>query len=496
MKRIWFAAANLLMLALVGCGGGGNPTPSTMSVPTGSIEGRLVTENSVPSKSRQANIRFRARVHGLETQNNFSLQISANGEFRIDNVPAGEQVISVEDQTSRKGAVFVCLVRPGQVTNIGEIELTNLASISGTVTDTSDKPITRARIVAFPINDENDTIEQLPARPFFTALTDKNGEYELLVPAGTYFVETRHPDYEPASQMVTVEESSIVTLDFQLTPRPRKTGTVAGTVMAELNGNVVPVPGALILLKPQSEIIVPLALAKNATEEDNATEEEIAITATEETTVGQLISTQMNPSLPGLVPPGHPIRYRLFTFTKADGSFELTGVPAGTYTAIAYKPNYGRDTRNVTVGANETVKVEFVLRANLGIISGQVTDALTGQPIEKALVFAVRWNDIGFGWEDWEQGEDGHWVRPMGSGGHKKGHRPIHRPVKPPIFEPPIRAGTLTDANGNYNIVLPSGDYFVIAVKEGYLAVGQPVSVLSGQTLTVNFALQPGMWVQ
>ncbi|MFN3420669.1 MAG: carboxypeptidase regulatory-like domain-containing protein, partial [Armatimonadota bacterium] len=334
------------------------------------------------------------------------------------------------------------------------------------------KPVARARIVARPINDENDTIEQLPTRPFFTALTDKNGKYELLVPAGTYLVEARHPDYEPASQVVTVEESSSVTLDFQLTPRPKETGTVVGTVMAELNGNFVPVPGALVLLKPQNGIIVPLE------------------TATEETTVGQLISAQMNPSQQGLVPPGRPIRYRLFTFTKADGSFELTGVPAGTYTAIAYKPNYGRDTKTITVNANETVRVDFLLRANLGIIQGQVTDASTGQPIEKALVFAVRWNDIWFGWEDWEQNGD-KWVRPMSSGGHKNGHRPIHRPV-----EPPIRAGTLTDANGNYNIVLPAGDYFVVAVKEGYLAVGQQVSVLGGQTSAVNFALQPVASVQ
>lgn len=474
MKRIWFAAASMILLALVGCGGGGSPTPSTTNVPTGSIEGRLVTESSTPSKSRQANIRFRARVHGLETQNTFSLQIRANGEFRIDNVPAGEQVISVEDETSQQGAVFVCLVRPGQVTNIGEIELSNFASISGTVTDTNNSPIARARIVARPINDENDTIEQLPSRPFFTALTDKDGNYKLLVPAGTYLVEARHPDYEPASQTVTVEESSSVALDFQLTPRPKETGTVIGTVTAELNGNVVPVPGALVLLKPQNGVIMPL---------DE--------TATEETTVGQLISSQMNPSQQGLVPPGRPIRYRLFTFTKADGSFELTGVPSGTYTAIAYKPNYGRDTKTITVSANETVRVDFVLRANLGIIQGQVTDASTGQPIEKALVFAVRWNDIWFGWEEWEQGDSNQWVRPISGSGHKNGHRPIHRPV-----EPPVRAGTLTDANGNYNIVLPAGDYFVVAIKEGYLAVGQQVSVLSGQTSTVNFALQPIASVQ
>lgn len=467
MTRIWFVAASLLLLALAGCGGGGGPSTSTTNVLTGSIEGRLVTESSATSKSRQANIRFRARVHGLETQNTFALQIRANGYFRIDNVPAGEQVISVEDETSQQGAVFVCLVRPNQVTNVGEIELSDLASISGTVTDTSNNPIARVRIVARPINDETDTLEQLPARPFFTALTDKSGNYKLLVPAGTYLVEARHPDYEPASQTVTVEESSSVTLDFQLTPRPRETGTVVGTVMAELNGLLIPVPGALVLLKPQNELIVPLA-------------------ATEQTTVGQLISSQMNPSQQGIVPPGRPIRYRLFTFTKADGSFELTGVPAGTYTAIAHKPGYGKDTKTVTVAANGTVRVDFVLRANLGIIQGQVTDASTGQPIEKAIVFAVRWGDIWFGWEEWEGGNGNQWVRPM-SGGHKNGHRP---PVIRPV-EPPVRAGTLTDANGNYSIILPAGDYFVVAVKEGYLAVGQQVSVSNGQTVTVNFALQP-----
>lgn len=473
MSWRWLAATGLMLLALAGCGGGSKSPVTPPSVPTGSVEGRLVTVDSTVTKSRQANVRFRARVHGLDTQNTFALQIRADGSFRIDDVPAGEQVISVEDETSQQGAIFVCFVRPGQVTNVGEIELTNLASISGTVTDNNGNPIARVRIIARPINDESDTVEQLPARPFFATLTNKNGSYKLFVPAGTYLVEARHPDYEPASQTVTVEESSSVTLDFQLTPRPKEMGTVVGTVKAELNGTLVPVPGALVLLKPQYEIL-PL--------------NEVA---TEQTTVGQLISSQMNPSQQGLVPPGRPIRYRLFTFTKADGTFELAGVPAGTYTAIAYKPGYGRDTRTIEVKVGETTSVEFVLQARLGMIQGQVTDASTGQPIEKALVFAVKWGDVWFGWENWEQGDDNHWVRPM-SGGHKNGHRP---PAIRPI-EPPVRAGTLTDANGNYSIILPAGTYFVVAAKDGYLAVGQQVIVSSGQTVAVNFALQPAAQVQ
>ena len=211
----WLVATGFLLLPLMGCGGGSPVTSPDSRVPTGSVEGRLVTVDSTTPQSRQGKIRFRARVHGLETQNTFTLQIRAKGYFRIDHVPAGEQVISVEDETFQQGAVFVCLVRPGQVTNVGEIELRNFASISGTVSDTDGKRIGRSRIVGRLIQSGDDTIEQLPARSSFTSLTGKNGNYKLLLPAGAYLVEARHPNCELSSQTVAVEESSRVTLNFQ-----------------------------------------------------------------------------------------------------------------------------------------------------------------------------------------------------------------------------------------------------------------------------------------
>ena len=486
------AVAGLMLLALLGCSGGGeNPISQTPSGQTGSVEGRLVTGSSTTGKSRQVATRFRARVHGLETENTFRLQIRTNGEFRIDGVPAGEQVISIEDEESQQGAVIVCLVRPGQVTNVGDVVPKPLGMIAGFVRTMDEngqlKPIPRARIIARPINDESDTVEELPSRPFFTAITNRNGSYQLLVPEGTYLVEARHPDYEPASEIVTVKALDVTNLNnlnFTLVPLPRETGIVYGTVMAQVDGKLIPVPGALVMLKPQG------------------TPEPIIL---EKLTVGQLISAQMNPTQQGFVPPGPPIRHRLFTFTKADGSFELTGVPTGTYTAVAFKPGYGRDEKQVEVKAGEKVRVDFVLQAQFGTIAGQVTDAMTGNPIKGALVIAVRKGDNWWIWDGWE-------IMPLS--GSKKPNRPTwHRPnqggqqgmpsqspsIFPPLppVEPPVRAGTVTDEKGNYKLLLPPGDYFVAAVAEGYEWQAQEVDGLQvGQTVQVDFALQPVVTVQ
>ncbi|MCS7264119.1 MAG: carboxypeptidase regulatory-like domain-containing protein [Armatimonadetes bacterium] len=511
MLRIGLVALSLLAFVLSGCGGGGGKQ-ETLQVPTGSVQGRLVF-----SGTRQAQGLFVAKVHGAT---NLVAQIRQDGFFRIDNVPAGEQTITLEDRQRMIGAVVVAFVRPRKVTDVGEIETKPLGKISGIVSEIDEnmhrvKPIANARIIAHPIENEQETLQELPSRPFFVAFSDFNGSYELLLPAGSYLVEASHPDYEPSAQIATVQALQTTALDFGLIPRQNK-GVVYGTVTAVINGQTVPVAGALVTLVPK----FPIPLVDEASPPDM--------------TVGQIVSalrrgkgknlrsvsrlykgdnseqndgsdnnTDQNQNVGSdddqnaeITATPNAIWWRpLFTFTNADGSYELTGVPAGEYTAIAFKHGLGEQTKDVSVPENGRVRIDFVLQARFGIVQGQVTDAENGQPIEGALVFAVRKGDPWFGWDDWwclepapeKPADRPIYVRPMKPKG--KGCRPMPIPSPLPIIEPPVRTGTITDANGNYQLLLPAGEYFISVFKEGYEWQGTEVTIVEGQTVNVDFAL-------
>lgn len=527
MAHRWYWLAGLLLVSLVGCGG----RPKAPIGPlTGSVQGRLATGGT---RQAQGFGHFIAKVHGTDFPTALTTLVrDDDGFFRIDGVPAGEQVITVEDRQRMKGAVFVCFVRPGQVTDVGEVEPRQLGMISGIVSEADEngnlvKPVARASVIARPIENFEDTLEELPGRPFFVAFTKEAGNYELLVPEGTYLVEARHPNYEPATDTVSVSKLQGVSLNFGLFPL-RDRGTVFGTVTAVVNGQTVPVPGALVAL--MSKDITPLPGVTKPPP------------SPKQLTVGQIVSTMKNPvrgvkgrpeigngnhhgvghSNSGNANSGHvggmrPFPRPLFTFTKADGSYELTGVPAGDYTTIAFKRGYGySEKKGIIVKANEKVRVDFVLPTEFGTVQGKVNDAETGKPIEGAIVFATRWGDPWFGWDEWEADKyrPGHWIRPMpaiarrpvrpnGQGHSRPGgqNRPngqgiggqpgVIRPMPPlmPPFEPPVRAGTVTDKNGNYQILLPAGDYFINVVKEGYEWQGVEVQVQAGQAVTVDFAL-------
>jgi hypothetical protein len=53
-----------------------------------------------------------------------------------------------------------------------------------------------------------------------------------------------------------------------------------------------------------------------------------------------------------------------------------------------------------------------------------------------------------------------------------------------------IDTGTLSDINGGYLLILPTGIYNLVATKTGYLPVCTPASLLEGSTSTVNFELE------
>ena len=55
-------------------------------------------------------------------------------------------------------------------------------------------------------------------------------------------------------------------------------------------------------------------------------------------------------------------KHPFFTVTKADGSFDLRGLPPGTYVIKAWQEKLGTTTQTITVSANENKAVELVFK--------------------------------------------------------------------------------------------------------------------------------------
>jgi hypothetical protein len=88
----------------------------------------------------------------------------------------------------------------------------------------------------------------------------------------------------------------------------------------------------------------------NTTSEETFSREEIAIP----------IKCNVHPWMRSYVAVfNHPY----FAVTGKDGSFELGNLPPGTYTIKAWHEKLGTATQQVTIGANETKRVDFVFKA-------------------------------------------------------------------------------------------------------------------------------------
>jgi len=73
------------------------------------------------------------------------------------------------------------------------------------------------------------------------------------------------------------------------------------------------------------------------------------------------------------------------TITSADGTYEITDIEVGTYDVSVSAINYfGQTEYDIIISSNNTTTLDFSLIPMPGIISGYVTEAGTGDPIEGA----------------------------------------------------------------------------------------------------------------
>lgn len=472
-------------MLLSGCGGGGRPSGGTPTggIPTGSITGRLVTGGG---KSRVA---MAVAIMGVQT---ITPQVAFVGDrFRIDNVPAGEQVVCIRKQDGMEGAVVVALVLPGKVTDVGDVEIEPLGKVFGFVYEVDEagnrvKPIAGAKVIARAIKSEDDQLGEISRGVFAVTKTDEDGKYELYLPEGGYLIEAHACGYQPAMDTVIVEPLAETQCDLGLKRIDEKgSGVVYGKVVANVEGQLVPVAGAIVVLAPKGEPPEPVFVIQPAQIEAKA------LLSAFHNPLGKKQRKQV------VVPPAYG-RIRI-AFTDAEGNYRIEDVKPGGYRAVAFKEGYGSSEKDVKVSPGESVRVDFELKAEFCIVQGYVKDAETKQPIKDATVTATAFGDPWFIWDNWielpgKPHADGKPVAYLHHGKPKRNEvgilpiKPVRPPILPPI-RPPVRASAVTDEKGFYKLVLPEGEYLVAAWKDGYASAGVIMRVGAGKTVPQDFEL-------
>lgn len=198
--------------------------------PSGIITGRVTGSNDVPVANATviATCADTPEYMGMATTDE-------NGNYTIDSgLGTGTYTVMAIKGTA---IGFYGGYLPAEVTVVAGQTTSNIdititlspsptGSISGKVTDTEDRPIEEATVLA-------------SGTGFGSATTDENGNYKIYdLPAGTYSVEASANGFQTQNRTAVevVAYQDTPNINFQLDPLPpEQSGTLSGTVTGEVN---------------------------------------------------------------------------------------------------------------------------------------------------------------------------------------------------------------------------------------------------------------------
>jgi len=418
----------------------------------GSITGR-VYDSSTGLGASGATVAF--SVGSVTT----SATADGNGNYAFSNVTEGSYSLTASGSGYVSQTASVAVAPGTAVTQNFALPLLP-GSISGQVTDATTGTAIGGAIVSYTVTGTT-----------VSATTNGNGNYNLTnVPPGTYTLTASAAGYISQSQAVTVVTNATTSQNFSLVILP---GAIAGAVKdsqtgagiggasvsytaggittnatADAGGNYnlpnVP-PGTYTVTAAATGYgnqSLPVTVASNATTTQN-----FSLVPQDGTIAGQVTDATTSVAIPGATVSLVVGGTTLSATADASGNYSLSNIRQGTYAVTAAASNYGSQSQQVTVTPGATATQNFSLTPLPGSIRGQVSDAVTSQPINGATVACT-------------------------AGG--------------------ITTTATTDASGNYTLSnVPPGSYTVTAAASAYNSQSQPVVVSANTLSTQNFSLAP-----
>ncbi|PWV92502.1 carboxypeptidase family protein [Paenibacillus cellulosilyticus] len=359
----------------------------------GSIEGTVVDVEGRPIAGAGAQVRLN-NANGVTLVNLFT---DTAGRFTASNMAPGTYAVVVSADRFQTSTATVA-VESDQTAALQIALSPNPGSILGRVFDVITNLPALPAIVN--VTDKNNLL-------LGSSLADNNGQVRIEgLPPGSYTLAVTAINYQGGTFGIIVQSDAIATAEFAVIPNPATIvgitlPPVAGIIVNLYNLNNVQVANA-ISQSDGSFVFISIRegsyyMNASATGYTSATvgvsvlpgetaAVQLPLTPNPGRLAGKIIDDSGNP-VAGAVIRAMDSNETIRNVAQADasGSYVLDLLPAGLITAIASATNHGNAVVSATIGPGETVSsVNFTLASDPGSIAGQVTDAISGEPIQGA----------------------------------------------------------------------------------------------------------------